>query len=122
MKNFNRVFTILVFAFLYVPMIVLAVASFNAGTDIAVFKGFTFDQYKELFRDGILLPLLLNSFIVAIISSVSATLLGTMASHGCIRVDARVTEESGGINAWWIWTHMGHDCKIIITEAQERQE
>lgn len=49
-------------------------------------------------------------------------LLGTMASHGCIRVDARVTEESGGINAWWIWTHMGHDCKIIITEAQERQE
>ena len=90
MKKFNRAFTILVFAFLYVPMIVLAVASFNAGTDIAVFKGFTFDQYKELFRDGVLLPLLLNSFIVAIISSVIATLLGTMASLGIFNMRRRM--------------------------------
>ena len=41
--------------------------------------------------------------------------LGKKASHGCIRVDARSTEENSGINAWWIWTHMGHDCKIIVT-------
>ena len=45
MKTFNRVFTVIVFLFLYIPMIVLAVASFNAGTDIAVWKGFTFAQY-----------------------------------------------------------------------------
>ena len=36
MKTFNRVFTVIVFLFLYIPMIVLAVASFNTGTDIAV--------------------------------------------------------------------------------------
>ena len=42
--------------------------------------------------------------------------LGTKASHGCIRVDARAGEENNGINAWWIWTHMGHDTKIIISE------
>ena len=41
--------------------------------------------------------------------------LGTKASHGCVRVDARITEENNGINAWWIWTHMGHDTKIIVT-------
>ena len=58
MRKFNRIFTILVFVFLYIPMIVLAVASFNKGTDVAVFKGFTFDQYAELFRDGTLLKLL----------------------------------------------------------------
>ena len=40
--------------------------------------------------------------------------LGTKASHGCIRVDPRTTEENGGINAWWIWTHMGHDTKMIV--------
>ena len=40
--------------------------------------------------------------------------LGTKASHGCIRVDPRMTEENGGINAWWVWTHMGHDTKIIV--------
>ena len=51
MRKVNRVITVLIFIFLYIPMIVLAVASFNKGMDIAVFKGFTFNQYKELFRD-----------------------------------------------------------------------
>ena len=37
MKKFNRVFTVLVFIFLYIPMIALAVASFNTGKDIANF-------------------------------------------------------------------------------------
>ena len=41
--------------------------------------------------------------------------LGTKASHGCIRMDPRTTDENGGINAWWVWTHMGHDTKIIVT-------
>ena len=40
--------------------------------------------------------------------------LGTKASHGCIRIDPRSTEGEGGINAWWVWTHMGHDAKIIV--------
>ena len=44
--------------------------------------------------------------------------LGTKASHGCIRMDPRTTEENGGINAWWVWTHMGHDTKIIVTPEQ----
>ncbi len=82
MKRFNRIFTIIVLIFLYVPMIVLMVASFNAGTDVAVWKGFTFSRYGELFRDGVLLPLLGNSLIVAVISSLMATLLGTMAALG----------------------------------------
>ena len=58
MKHFNRTVTVLVFIFLYIPMIVLAVASFNTGTDIASFKGFTLRQYANLFRDGTLLTLL----------------------------------------------------------------
>lgn len=82
MKTFNKVFTILVFTFLYVPMLVLGVASFNSGTDIAIWKGFTFAQYGALFRDGVLLPLLLNSLIVAVVSSLVATVIGTMAALG----------------------------------------
>lgn len=82
MRRFNRVFTVLVLIFLYIPMIVLAVGSFNAGTDIAVWKGFTFAQYDALFRDGVLLPLLANSLIVAVLSSLAATALGTAASLG----------------------------------------
>ena len=54
MKHVNRTITILVFIFLYIPMIVLAIASFNTGTDIATFKGFTFRQYANLFEDDLL--------------------------------------------------------------------
>ena len=82
MRKLNLIFTILVFVFLYIPMIVLAVASFNKGTDVAVFKGFTFDQYAELFRDGTLLKLLRNSLFIAVLSSLIATVLGTVAALG----------------------------------------
>lgn len=90
MRKVNRVITVLIFIFLYIPMIVLAVASFNKGMDIAVFKGFTFDQYKELFRDRHLLGLLLNSVIVAVLSSLLATLLGTAAAMGIHRMRGRL--------------------------------
>jgi spermidine/putrescine transport system permease protein len=82
MRKASKIFTILVLIFLYVPMLVLGVASFSSGTDIAKFEGFTLAQYGELFRDGVLLPLLANSLIVAVISSLIATVLGTMAALG----------------------------------------
>lgn len=82
MKHFNRTVTILVFIFLYVPMILLAVASFNTGLDIATFKGFTLRQYANLFKDSTLLTLLRNSLIIAVLSSVIATVVGTMAAVG----------------------------------------
>lgn len=97
MKRFNKVFTVLVLFFLYIPMIVLAVGSFNSGMDIAVFKGFTFDNYKELFVDGVLLPLLLNSLIVALLSSVFATILGTCAALGINAMGPRLRSFTMGV-------------------------
>lgn len=82
MKTFNKVITIIIFIFLYIPIIVLAVASFSSGTDLAVFKEFTFDRYADLFADKALLLLVKNSFLVAIISTAAATVLGTMAAVG----------------------------------------
>lgn len=90
MKRFNKIFTIVVFIFLYIPMIVLAVASFNAGKDIAAFAGFTFQQYGELFRDGTLLALLRNSLIIAVLSSVIATFFGTLAAVGIHNMKGRL--------------------------------
>jgi len=97
MRKFNRIFTILVFFFLYIPMIVLAVASFNKGTDIAVFQGFTLNQYKELFRDDDLLRLLGNSLIIAVISSAVATVLGTIASVGIHSMRGRLRSAVMGL-------------------------
>ena len=90
MKRFNKTVTILVFIFLYIPMIVLAVASFNSGLDIAAFKGFTLRQYANLFKDGTLLTLLRNSLIIAVLSSLIATVFGTMAAVGIHSMKGRL--------------------------------
>ena len=92
MKRSNRVFTFLVFLFLYVPMIVLVAASFNQGSDLAVFKGFTFKQYGELFRDDSLLRLLANSLIIALLSSLLATFLGAVAAVGIHNMRGRLRQ------------------------------
>ena len=82
MKKLNRLFTVLIFIFLYIPMAVLIVASFNTGKDITQFEGFTLMQYVRLFRDKTLLALLGNSILVAIMSSLIATAFGTVAALG----------------------------------------
>ena len=60
MRKASKVVTVIVFLFLYVPIIVLMVASFSSGTDLAIFKEFTFSRYAELFKDTNLLLLVRN--------------------------------------------------------------
>ena len=82
MKKANRLITVLIFIFLYIPMAVLIVASFNTGKDIAHFEGFTLMRYAELFRDEHLLNLLRNSLVISILSTAIATTFGTVAAVG----------------------------------------
>ncbi len=82
MKKTNRIFTILMFIFLYIPMIVLVVASFNTGKDITNFEGFTLNRYVELFQDDHLLNLLRNSLLISVLSTFVATTFGTVAALG----------------------------------------
>ncbi len=82
MKKANRFLTVLMFVFLYAPMAVLVVASFNTGKDITEFEGFTFQQYVRLFQDDGLLGLLGNSLLVSVLASVIATVFGTVAAVG----------------------------------------
>ncbi len=82
MKKLNRVFTVLIFVFLYIPMLVLIIGSFNTGKSLTNFEGFTFQQYGELFRDEALLSLLGNSLLVAVLSTAISTVFGTIAAVG----------------------------------------
>ena len=41
--------------------------------------------------------------------------LGAPASHGCIRMDVRAAGDEAGLNAWWIWTHLPRDTRVIVT-------
>ncbi len=90
MKKSNRIFTILIFIFLYIPMAVLVLGSFNTGKSLTTFEGFTFNQYLELFRDKDLLSLLGNSLLIAILSTAVATGFGTFAAVGIHRLKPKM--------------------------------
>ncbi|MBQ8359322.1 MAG: extracellular solute-binding protein [Oscillospiraceae bacterium] len=90
MKKANRLITILIFIFLYIPMAVLIVASFNTGKDITQFSGFTLKQYAELFRDRDLLALLGNSILISVLASGISTVFGTISAVGIYRMKPRM--------------------------------
>ena len=90
MKRVNKALTILIFIFLYIPMAVLIVASFNTGKDVTRFEGFTLNQYIRLFQDGHLLQLLGNSLVVSILASLIATVFGTVAAVGIHNLNPRL--------------------------------
>ncbi len=90
MKKTNRFLTILIFAFLYIPIFLLIVASFNTGKNLSLFEAFTFQQYKELFKDQDLLRLLGNSLLISILSTAIATTFGTFAAVGIYNLKPRM--------------------------------
>ena len=90
MKKANRILTVLMFIFLYIPMAVLIVASFNTGKDIAHFEGFTLMRYVELFRDEHLLQLLRNSLVISVLSTATATVFGTLSAVGIHNLKPRL--------------------------------
>ena len=82
-KNlFGNIYTVLIFIFLYMPIAVLVLYSFNASNSTSEFGGFSFKWYAELFSDAATLDALKNTLILAILSSIIATVIGTMAAYG----------------------------------------
>lgn len=71
-----------VYGFIYAPILILVVFSFNQERINAVWTGFTVDWYLRLFSDGDILAALMNSLIIGIPSTLIATVLGTMAAIG----------------------------------------
>ncbi len=80
--TFSKLFTILIFVFLYAPIFVLIANSFNASKSRTVWTGFTFDWYAKLFHNETILTSLANSLLVALVAAVCATVLGTLAAIG----------------------------------------
>ncbi len=72
----------LVLFFLYIPIFVLIVFSFNETKSRSVFSGFTLDWYVRLFNNRIIISSLINTIIIACLASVISTVLGTLAAIG----------------------------------------
>ena len=79
----------LVYAFLYLPILVLVIYSFNGGNRVAVWQGVSTRWYGEMFRNEEAIEALTNSLIVAGISTVVSTVLGTAAALAIERYRVR---------------------------------
>lgn len=84
MKLLSKIYTVLIFLFLYAPIFVLIVFSFNdtETSSRTVFSGFTLRWYERLFQDRYILEALLNTLIIAVVAALVSTFLGTLAAVG----------------------------------------
>jgi spermidine/putrescine transport system permease protein len=82
--------SIAVYAFLYVPLVIVIVFSFNDSKLNAEWVGFTLSWYRTLFADQDMLRAAGNSVLIAVVASICATILGTMAGIAMHRYRTRV--------------------------------
>ena len=80
-KIASKLYIGLLLLFLYMPIAVLILFSFNDGKT-SVWKGFTLKWYVELFKDDAIMQSLYNSLLIALLTAVFATILGTFAAIG----------------------------------------
>lgn len=85
MKWLSRFYIALIFLILYAPILVVMLFSFNGSGSLSSFSGFSLYWYRELFRDGEALKALKNSLILAVLSSLLATVLGTLCAFAIDR-------------------------------------
>ena len=74
-------YAMLIYAFLHVPLLVLAVFSFNSSK-FTVWRGFSLEWYKTAFRDSSLVEASVNSLVIAVAASLFATVAGTLCAYG----------------------------------------
>lgn len=85
MKLSSKIYTSIIFLFLFAPIVVLLIFSFNESKSLSVFSSFSFKWYEELFRDRNTLESVKNTIILALSATAISTVMGTAAAFGIYR-------------------------------------
>lgn len=85
-KFISRFYLLIIFIFLYTPIVTLMVFSFNDSKSMGKWQGFTLRWYEQLFNNSRILSALESTLIIAIIASITATIIGTFAAIGIHRM------------------------------------
>ena len=89
MKLSSKIYSGIIFAFLFAPIVILLVFSFNESKSLSVFSGFSFKWYQELFNDRNTLETVRNTLLLAACATVISTVMGTAAALGIDRIRFR---------------------------------
>ena len=92
MKYTSRIYLCLIFAILYIPILTLILFSFNSANSTAVFEGFSLKWYFELFSSPETFEALRNTLVLAVLSSLIATVIGTAAAEGIYKMRSKLAK------------------------------
>lgn len=90
MKTLSRIYNALIFLFLYSPIVVLIVYSFNDSRSRVKWGGFTVNWYRDLFNNELILDSLRITLEIAVLAALIATVIGTMAAVGIYSMNGRL--------------------------------
>lgn len=92
MKNKHsggKIFTAITYIFLYAPIVVLIIFSFNSTKSRTIWSGFTLDWYRQLFSDDLVMSSLQTTLLVSVLASLIAAVIGTFAAIGFFNMKKR---------------------------------
>ncbi|HEY6991376.1 MAG TPA: ABC transporter permease [Bryobacteraceae bacterium] len=87
MRRFLGIYAAAAYLFLYLPLAILGLFSFN-NSKIAAWRGFTLDWYRAVFHNPALLEGTINSLIIALAATIASTAIGTLAGYALWRKQA----------------------------------
>jgi spermidine/putrescine transport system permease protein len=97
-KAFGRIYILIVMLFLYMPIVTLMVLSFNESKSMSVFTGFSLHWYDEMIHSKLIMGAIVNTFSIALLASIIATVIGTMAVIGIDSMRTRTQNVLLGFN------------------------
>ena len=92
MKILSKLYVALILIFLYAPVAVMIFFSFNSGNSVWVFESFSFDWYAGIIFDDTMLGALKHTLIIAILSALISTVLGTAAAVGITALRRKISK------------------------------
>lgn len=95
---FKGLYLILILLFLYLPIGTLMVLSFNKSKSMSLWTGFTTHWYGDMFRNSQIMEAIWNTFSIAVVSAIIATIIGTLACMGIMAMGRRSKNLLLGLN------------------------
>lgn len=97
-KLIGKSYLILILLLMYAPILLLIAFSFTDATNIGTWNGFSLDLYRQVFRNEEIMGALKNTIIVAVVSSICSTVLGTIGAIGIFYSKPRFKKVMNGLN------------------------
>lgn len=98
MKALSKIYNGFIFTFLYAPIAVLIIYSFNDSKNRVQWGGFTLDWYRDLFSNELILESLLVTLQIAVLAALISTVIGTMAAVGIFNMNGRLRRAMESLN------------------------